>query len=185
MWVLAASWRKRLDHGCARVAHCSTARWRNFSHYCCPLRLSYVFWAQRSTGLCADSTRCTQTRVYSARGKYIVRHWSRREASLRHSSGWGNWSVSPQYRDLRSRGLDARFPPLGSRVRVSVPPCGFRRGRNGVCVSFSRGFSRFPLPQISFHHFSILISSIFVSFHPPLWWCVRRGSPAPLLLTDL
>ena len=34
-------------------------------------RLSYVFWAQRTTGLCADSTRCTQTRVHSARGKYI------------------------------------------------------------------------------------------------------------------
>ena len=25
----------------------------------------------------------------------------------------------------------------------------------------------------------------FVSFHPPLWWCVRCGRPAPLLLTDL
>ena len=48
-------------------------------------------------------------------------------------------------------------------VRVSVPPCGFRGGRNGVWVGFSWGFSRFPLPQISFHHFSTLISSI--SFH--------------------
>ena len=34
--------------------------------------------------------------------------------------------------------LDARLPPLGSRVRVSVPPCGFRGGRNGVWVGFSR-----------------------------------------------
>ena len=59
--------------------------------------------------------------------------------------------------------LDARLPPLGSRVRVSVTPCGFRCGRNGVWVGFSRGFSRFPLPQISFHYFSTLISSI--SFH--------------------
>ena len=59
--------------------------------------------------------------------------------------------------------LDARLPSLGSRVRLSVTPCGFRGGRNGVWVSFSRGFSRFPLPQISFHHFSTLISSI--SFH--------------------
>ena len=50
-----------------------------------------------------------------------------------------------------------------SRVRVSVPPCGFRGGRNGVWVGFSRGFSRFLLPQISFHHFSTFISSI--SFH--------------------
>ena len=59
--------------------------------------------------------------------------------------------------------LDARLPPLGSRVRVSVPPCGFRGGRNGVWVGFSRGFFLFPLPQISLHHFSTLISSI--SFH--------------------
>ena len=59
--------------------------------------------------------------------------------------------------------LGARLPPLGSRVRVSVPPCGFRGGRNGVWVGFSRGFSSFPLPQISFHHFSAPISSI--SFH--------------------
>ena len=59
--------------------------------------------------------------------------------------------------------LDALLPPLGSRVRVSVPPCGFHGGRNGVWVGFSRGFSRFPLPQISLHHFSTLISSI--SFH--------------------
>ena len=59
-----------------------------------------------------------------------------------------------------------RSPPtaaLGSRVRVSVTPCGFRGGRNGVWVGFSWGFSRFPLPEISFHHFSTLISSI--SFH--------------------
>ena len=25
----------------------------------------------------------------------------------------------------------------------------------------------------------------FVSFQQPLWWCVRRGRPAPLLFTDL
>ena len=59
--------------------------------------------------------------------------------------------------------LGARLPPLGSRVRVSVTPCGFNGGRNGVWVGFSRGFSRFPLPQISFHHFCTLIPSI--SFH--------------------
>ena len=28
----------QLEHGCARVAHCVTARCRNFSHYCRPLR---------------------------------------------------------------------------------------------------------------------------------------------------
>ena len=47
--------------------------------------------------------------------------------------------------------LEARLPSLGSRVRVSVPPFGFRGGRYGVWVGFSRGFSRFPLLQISFH----------------------------------
>ena len=59
--------------------------------------------------------------------------------------------------------LYARLHPLGSRVRVSVTPCRFRGGQNGVRVGFSRGFSRFPLPQISFHHFSTLI--LFISFH--------------------
>ena len=59
--------------------------------------------------------------------------------------------------------LGARLPPLGSRVRVSVTPCGFRGGRNEIWVGFSRGFSRLPLPQLSFHHFSTLTSSI--SFH--------------------
>ena len=82
--------------------------------------------------------------------------------------------------------LGARLPPLGSRVRVSVTPCGFRGGGNGVWVGFSRGFSRFLLPQISFHYFSTHTHLIhFVLFHQPLWWCVRRGRPAPLLLTDL
>ena len=32
-----------LDHGCARVAHCVTARWRNFCHYCRPLS-QYDVW---------------------------------------------------------------------------------------------------------------------------------------------
>ena len=63
--------------------------------------------------------------------------------------------------------LAARVPPLGSRVRVSVPPCGFHGGQNKVWVGFSRGFSRFPLPQISFHHFSILISCISLHFIRP------------------
>ena len=63
--------------------------------------------------------------------------------------------------------LGARLPPLGSRVRVSVTPCGFRGVQNGVWVGFSWGFSHFPLPQISFHHFSTLISSILFHFISP------------------
>ena len=57
-----------------------------------------------------------------------------------------------------------RSPPTAgvpsSRLGPSIV---YRGGRKGVWVGFSRGFSRFPLPQISFHHFSTLISSI--SFH--------------------
>ena len=33
-----------VGHGCARVAHCVTARWRNLSHYCRPLRQIYMSW---------------------------------------------------------------------------------------------------------------------------------------------
>ena len=79
--------------------------------------------------------------------------------------------------------LVARLPPLGSRVRASITPCGFRGGRNGIWVCFLGGFSRFPLSQISFHHFFTFIS--FISFHKPLWWCDRRGRPASLLSTPL
>ena len=59
--------------------------------------------------------------------------------------------------------LAARLPQLGSRVRVSVTSCGFHGVRNWVWIGFSRGFPRFPLPQISLRHFSTFIS--FVSFY--------------------
>ena len=36
---------KLLGHGCASVAHCVTARWRNFSLYCRPLRQYDVWFA--------------------------------------------------------------------------------------------------------------------------------------------
>ena len=52
---------------------------------------------------------------------------------------------------------------MGSRVRVSATPCGFRGGRNEIWISFFRSFSRFPPPHISFLHFSTVIS--FISFH--------------------
>ena len=56
-----------------------------------------------------------------------------------------------------------------SRVRVSVISWGFLGGRIGIWVGFSPGFSCFPLPQISLHHFSTLLS--FISLHLPLCWC--------------
>ena len=65
--------------------------------------------------------------------------------------------------DMWCKRLDARLPPLGSRVRVSATSCKFRGEWNGVWVGSFRSFSHFPQQQISFHHFSTLISSI--SFH--------------------
>ena len=59
--------------------------------------------------------------------------------------------------------LVVRLLLVVSQVRVSVTPWVFRGGRNGDLVGFPRGSSRFPLPQISFHHFPTLIS--FNSFH--------------------
>ena len=56
-------------------------------------------------------------------------------------------------------------PTTGAAFRVlaSVTQCGFRDGWNSVWLGFLRDFSRFPLTQISFHYFSILVS--FISFH--------------------
>ena len=90
--------------------------------------------------------------------------------------------------------LGAHLPLLGSQVHVSVPPCGFRGGRNGVWVGFTRGFSRFPVPQISFHHFSTLISCISFHFisscdgasgvvgrHPCYSWTYNIGASSHLI----
>ena len=74
--------------------------------------------------------------------------------------------------------LDARLPPLGSRVRVSVTPCGFRGERNGILLGFSRGF---PLSQISFHHFYTLISSILFHFISSVPAMMRRAWSASTL----
>ena len=52
-----------LRQGCARVAHCVTARWRNFSHSCLPLR-HYDVWFT-----CSDNREalkpCRQQTVYT------------------------------------------------------------------------------------------------------------------------
>ena len=67
----------------------------------------------------------------------------------------------------------------------SVPPCGFRGGRNVVWVDFSRCFSRFP-----WHKFHSTLSPhssrpcSLISFHLLLWWCDKRGRPARLLFKD-
>ena len=49
--------------------------------------------------------------------------------------------------------LDARIPSLGSRVCVSVTPCGFCGRHNGVWVGLSRCF-----PVFSCHKFHSIIS---------------------------
>ena len=129
-----------------------------------------MFWVQRSIDRCADSTRCTQTRVHNARGKYIVRHWTSREASLRHSSGWGTWSVSPLYRDLRTRALEP-----GKRTAIFRSECSAKSPRPAYPVQpTSRGANRIvahplihrPFPNICKGSYTIS-ASIFVDV--PYW----------------
>ena len=53
------------------------------------------------------------------------------------------------------------MPPtaaLGSRIRVSVTPCGFRGGRKRSLGRFFSGFLPFSPAQISFHHLIHFIS---------------------------
>mgnify|MGYP007063934503 CR=1 FL=1 len=59
-----------------------------------------------------------------------------------------------------------RFRPLGSRVRVSVTPCGVHGGRISLWADFSQGFSRFSsLRQISFHQFlNLHFPPLFIPF---------------------
>ena len=59
-----------------------------------------------------------------------------------------------------------RSPPAAGVATRSLH-VGFVVDETGVWVGFSRGFSGFPLPQLSFHHFSTLISSILFHFNRP------------------
>ena len=60
--------------------------------------------------------------------------------------------------------LDACLPPLGSRVRISVTPCEFHGGRNGVWVVFFRFPPFSPVTNfISLFLHTHLVN--FVSFH--------------------
>ena len=82
---------KSLVHGCARVAHCVTARWRNFSHYSRPLRQYDVWFTcydNREALTAAPTAHSVQKQAFR------VDHWTSREASLRHSSGWGTEALS-------------------------------------------------------------------------------------------
>ena len=74
-----------------------------------------------------------------------------------------------------------------SRLDYSITHYSITRNeRNGVWVGSSRVFPRVLLPPISFHYFSTfssLISFHFISSSPR--WCIRRGRPSSLLITDL
>ena len=72
--------------------------------------------------------------------------------------------------------LGALLPPLGSRVLISVTPCG-----ETVWVAFS--IFLFSPHSITSPHSSN--SFRFISFHPLLWWCVSRDRPVSLLAIDL
>ena len=89
------------------------------------------------------------------------------------------------YRRLRwLKRLDSRLLTMGTRVRVSVTPCGFRSWRNGVWVGFFGVYLVFPC-----HKYRSIISPHsshsfrFIPFHPPLWWCFRRH-PRPCPVSD-
>ena len=69
------------------------------------------------------------------------------------------------------------------RLGARVTPCGFRGGRNGVWVGFLRDFSCHKFHSTISPHSSHPCR--FISFHQHLWWCDRRGRPAPFLFTDL
>ena len=56
IWMSSVDWFRPRARKSGTLCHWSG---RNVSHYCRPLRLVYVFWAQRSTARCADSIRCT------------------------------------------------------------------------------------------------------------------------------
>ena len=85
---------------------------------------------------------------------------------------------------------------VAQAVRRSPLTAGVPSSRLGPSMWVSwwtkRGLGRFfhgVPPVFPYHkfHSTILHTHLihFVSFHPPLWWCVRRGRPAPLLLADL
>ena len=81
-------------------------------------------------------------------------------------------------------------------VRSSPPTAGVPSSRLGSSIWVSwwtkRGLGRFLSGFLPFSPTTNFIPPFlhtdlihFVSFHQPLWWCVRRGRPAPLLFTDL
>ena len=85
---------------------------------------------------------------------------------------------------------------VAQAVRRSPPTAGVPRSRLGHSMWVSwwkkRGLSRFFAGFLPFSPTENFIPPFlhthlihFFFFHQPLWWCVRRGQPAPLPFTDL
>ena len=85
---------------------------------------------------------------------------------------------------------------VAQAVRRLPPTAGVPSSHLGSSMWVSwwtkRGLGRFFLGLLPFSpttNFVPLFFHIhlihFISFHQPLWWCVRRGRPAPSLFTDL
>ena len=85
---------------------------------------------------------------------------------------------------------------MAQAVRCFPPTAGVPSSHLGPSMWVSwwttRGLGRFSTGFLPFSPTTNFIPPFLhphlihlVSFHPPLWWCVRHGRPAPLLLTDL
>ena len=85
---------------------------------------------------------------------------------------------------------------VAQAVRRSPPAAGVPSLRLGPSMWVSwwtkRGLDRFFAGFLPFSPITNFIPPVlhthlihFVSFHQPLWWCDRRGRPAPLPFTDL
>ena len=90
----------------------------------------------------------------------------------------------------------AFYDILTQAVRRSPPTAGVPSSRLGHSMWVSwwtiRGLVRFFSRFLQFSPSTNFVPPFlhthlihFVSFHQPLWWCVRRGRPTALLLTDL
>ena len=116
-----------LAHGCARVAHCVTARWRNCSHYCRPLHqydVRFTCSDNREALTAAPTAHSVQKKAFR------VHHWASREAKLRHSSGWGT-EAFPLSSVICAPVIKCTSPPLlAPRMKILKLKFNPRRGLN-------------------------------------------------------
>ena len=114
-----------LDHGCARVAHCVTARWRNFSHYCCPLR-QYDVWftcsEHREALIDEPTAHDVHKQEFTVKGgstQFATEQVGRLRCVTAVDGGLEAFPFSIlRYRDLRTRALDVRERAQKSKLYV-------------------------------------------------------------------